>query len=170
MWALLGPLVAVDPSLHSVFANVPRHNGLEVWRRIAEPINADKILILKDLLPAVTNPRPAASLDDLTVALEAWDTNLRLFSAAGGVPPSSEQKRLSFVAMLPPDVSAHVTMHRELPQYATYSALKGFALKYVKVMQGISAARKRTRPAHVVEELWEGETEEGSAVEEAEFC
>ena len=101
LWALLGPLVAVDPSLHSVFANVPRHNGLEAWRRIAEPINEDKILILKDLLPAVTNPRPATSLDDLSTALEAWDTNLRLFSAAGGVPPSSEQKRLSFVAMSP---------------------------------------------------------------------
>ena len=46
--------------------------------------------------------------------------------------------------MLPPDVSAHVTMHMELPQYATYGALKAFALKYVKVMQGISATRKRT--------------------------
>ena len=30
LWALLGPLVAADPSLHSVFANVPRHNGLLV--------------------------------------------------------------------------------------------------------------------------------------------
>ena len=60
LWAVLGPLVAGDPSLHSVFANVPRHNGLEAWRRIAEPINEDKILILKDFLPAVTNPRPAA--------------------------------------------------------------------------------------------------------------
>ena len=145
---------------------MPRHNGLEAWRRIAEPINEDKILILKDLLPAVTNPRPATSLDDLSTALEAWDTNLRLFSAAGGVPPSSEQKRLSFVAMLPPDVSAHVTMHLELPQYATYGALKAFALKYVKVMQGISAARKRTRPAHVVEEVCEGEPEDSAAEED----
>ena len=77
--------------------------------------------------------------------------------------------------MLPPDVSAHVTMHMELPQYGTYGALKAFALKYVKVMQGISAARKRTRPAHVVEErleqreLWEGETEESSAAEEEDL-
>ena len=43
-WALLGPLVATDPSLHSVFANVPRHNGLQAWRRIAEAINEEKIL------------------------------------------------------------------------------------------------------------------------------
>ena len=46
----------------------------------------------------------------------------------------------------------------------------------MKVMQGISAARKRTRPAHVVEErqeqreLWEGETPESNAAEEAELC
>ena len=57
-------------------------------------------------------------------------------------------------------------MHLELPQYSTYGALKAFALKYVKVMQGISAARKRTRPAHVVEEIWEGETEDSAAEEE----
>jgi hypothetical protein len=171
LWALLGPLVAVDPSLHAVFANVPRHNGLEAWRRIAEPINEDKILILKDLLPAVTNPRPATSLDELSVALEAWDTNLRLFSAAGGALPGPDQKRLSFIAMMPPDVSAHVSMHMELPQYATYSSLKTFALKYVKVMQGISAARRRTRPARVVEEREFGEAEvyEGSAAEEDEL-
>ena len=56
--------------------------------------------------------------------------------------------------------------HLELPQYSTYSALKAFALKYVKVMQGISAARKRTRPAHVVEEIWEGETEDSAAEED----
>ena len=104
--------------------------------------------------------------------LEAWDTNLRLFSAAGGAVPSSDQKRLSFIAMLPPDVSAHVTMHMELPQYAAYGAFRAFALKYVKVMQGNSAACKRTRPAHVVKErheqreLWEGEKEESSAAEE----
>ena len=62
-------------------------------------------------------------------------------------------------------------MHMELPQYATYSSLKTFALKYVKVMQGISAARKRTRPAHVVEEREFGEAEvyEGSAAEEDEL-
>ena len=96
----LAGTTASDPSLQSVVANVPRHNGLEVWRRIAEPINEDKILILKDLLPAVTNPRPATSLDDLTVALEAWDTNLRLFSAAGGTVPSADQKRLSFRTQL----------------------------------------------------------------------
>ena len=34
-----------------LFANVPRHNGFEAWRRIAEPINDDKALVRKDLLP-----------------------------------------------------------------------------------------------------------------------
>ena len=107
---------------------------------------------MKDFLPAVTNPRPAWSLHGFSVALKAWDTNLRLFAEAGGTVPVSDQMRLSFIAVLLPDVSAHVTMHVDLPQYSTYSALKTFALKYVMVMLGISAARKRTRPAHVVEE------------------
>ena len=55
LWAFLGPLVAGDPSMESAFANVERHNGLEAWRRIAEPVNDDKALVLQDLLAPVTN-------------------------------------------------------------------------------------------------------------------
>ena len=69
IWALLGPLVAGDSTVHDRFANCPCHNGFESWRRVAEPINDDKILILKDLPPAGTNPRPAKSIEDLSTAL-----------------------------------------------------------------------------------------------------
>ena len=62
--------------MHDRFANCPRHNGVEAWRRVAEPINDDKIIILRELLRAVTNLRPAKSIDSLSVALEAWNTNL----------------------------------------------------------------------------------------------
>ena len=85
LWALLGPLVANDSTVHTVFANCARHNGLEAWRCVAEPINEDKVLILKELLPAVPNPRPAKSIEDLPSALESWDTNLRPFKTAAVV-------------------------------------------------------------------------------------
>ena len=49
LWAFLGPLVASDATVHSVFVNCLRHIGLETWRRVAESINEDKLLILKDL-------------------------------------------------------------------------------------------------------------------------
>ena len=68
LWAFLGPLAAGDATVHSVFANCPRHNGLESWRHVAKPINEDKLLILKDLLLLVTNPKPATNLDDLAQA------------------------------------------------------------------------------------------------------
>ena len=78
----MGPLVAGDSSMHLVFAHCPSHNGLEAWCRFAEPISEEWIFILKDLMPLVTNLKPATSLDDLAQALEAWDTNHRLFQAA----------------------------------------------------------------------------------------
>ena len=57
MWALLGGLLKGDASAKRTFANVPRHNGFEAWRRVVEPVNEDKALIRKDLLPLVTNPK-----------------------------------------------------------------------------------------------------------------
>ena len=51
LWALLGPLVSAESGVHTLFANCPCHDGLEARRRVAEPINDDKILIMKELLP-----------------------------------------------------------------------------------------------------------------------
>ena len=44
LWALLGALIKDDPSVKRTFANVPRHNGFEAWRKISEPVNEDKVL------------------------------------------------------------------------------------------------------------------------------
>ena len=66
LWALLGA------SVKMTFANVPRHNGFEAWRKISEPVNEDKALARKELVTKVTNPRPAANVDDLSKALEKW--------------------------------------------------------------------------------------------------
>ena len=88
--ALLGGLVKEHADTKRLFASVPWHNGFEAWGRIAEPTNDDKALVREDLLPKVTNPRKATSLDDLPKALKDWETNKRLFtelgSAAGPEP------------------------------------------------------------------------------------
>ena len=51
LWAFFGPLIKHDVDLKRRFDNVARHNGVEAWRRIAEPINDDKALRRKELLP-----------------------------------------------------------------------------------------------------------------------
>ena len=61
LWVLLRPLVQ-ETSVAATFANVPRHNGLEAWRQLAEPIKEDKELLQKDLLPRVTSPKAAATI------------------------------------------------------------------------------------------------------------
>ena len=82
-----GPLVAGNAVVNGVFENVDRHNGLEAWRRIAEPVNDDKALILQELLAPVTNPRGASTLEGFSSALEFWDTKVHLFKASGGKEP-----------------------------------------------------------------------------------
>ena len=36
LWAMLSPLLVNNGTVTGMFANVPRHNGLEAWRRIYE--------------------------------------------------------------------------------------------------------------------------------------
>ena len=100
MGALIGCLVKEHSEEKRRFANVPRHNGFEAWRRIAEPINEDKLLLRKELLPRVTNPRHATSIDDLPKAMEEWETNKRLFVESNGTLPSEDSERLSLIEML----------------------------------------------------------------------
>ena len=48
LWAMLNPLLSGDADKGTMFANVPRHNGIEAWRRLAEPINEDKAMVRRD--------------------------------------------------------------------------------------------------------------------------
>ena len=60
LWALLVGLVKGDASGKRTFANVPRHNGVAAFCRIAEPVNEQNAIVRKDLL----------SMDNLQAALE----------------------------------------------------------------------------------------------------
>ena len=83
LWAMLNPLVK-ETKVEDVFANMPRHNGLEAWRQLSEPIIEDKELLQKDLLPSVTNPKGVSNMEGIEQAVLDWDTNIRLFKKAGG--------------------------------------------------------------------------------------
>lgn len=147
LWALLHALTKHDATVAGNFANVPRHNGLEAWRRIAEPINDDKALIRKSLLAIVTNPKPAGSLERVEQALADWDTNTRLFLEADGPVQDEQSWRISLEAMLPSEIQAHITMHWEQPEYSSFMALKKYVLKYVKNLESTKATLK---PVHAV--------------------
>ena len=145
LWAFLGPLIAADPNKVSSFKNVERHNGFEAWRQIAMPINEDKILILQELLPLITNPKAASDINHYDDAVRDWNTNLRLFKEAGGEKPTGDAERLAFTKPLPPDVAAHVTLHMDLPQFKNFEELRKFTDKYVKVMTSLDRQRKGVR-------------------------
>ena len=95
--------------------------------------------------------------------MEAWNTNLGHFATAGGRAPAQDQQRLSFISFLPPDVSAYVSMHLDLPEYDTYTKLRAFALKCAKLLQSLAATR--TKSTYLVEqqsvEPAEGDLDEG---------
>ena len=70
-----------------------------------------------------------------------------MFLEADGSEPSDEQKRLTFIQMLPGDIATYVSMHMELEEYRTFTSLKRFALKYVKVVQNL---KRKPAPTHAL--------------------
>ena len=150
LWAFIGPLVKENSDKASVFRNVPRHNGLEAWRRIAEPINEDKCTRRKELLPLVTNPRSAGSLDDFEGKLVEWETNCRLMVENGGESQSDETKRLALIEMLPPEINSYVTLHMDEPRYDSFEKVKKFAKKFANIL--LKQKKKGKAAAHLVEE------------------
>ena len=98
----------------------------------------------------VTHPNTAANMDGVEDAIETWKTDIRLLREAGGQLPPDHQLRLTLIHVLPIDISAYVTMHLELPKYATYESLKRFVLKYVEVQRILRRAGHK--PAHILDE------------------
>ena len=61
--------------------------------------------------------------------------------------------RIAFVKLLPPDVRAHVTLHQDMAMYQDFTELKRLVLKYIKVMIGLKADRRRAaQPLKLFEE------------------
>ena len=143
LWSFIGPLIKENAEKASIFRNVARHNGLEAWRRIAEPINDDKSLMRKDLLPLVNNPRGATTIEDLEAKLEVWNTNCRLMLENGGALPDDESRRVAFIEMLPDELSVHATMRLDDPDFDSFTKVKKWALKYGKVLLSTKARKKR---------------------------
>ena len=121
----MSTLAKVDDDARRIFANVTRHNGFEAWRRLAEPINDDKVLLRKELLPRVTSPRRASKVDDVEKALREWGTTKRLFTEAGGSLPADDLEHVVLVDMTPSGLNVYITMHLD-PQYTLQSATAYF--------------------------------------------
>ena len=140
LWAMLSPLFASDSHQAGMVANVERHNGLEAWRRIAEPINEDKAHVRRNFLATVTIPKCATSMGNIEAAVEVWNTNIRLFVAADGEEPTDDAKRMTLIQMFPMDISVYGSLHNGMKQYGTFAALKRFVFLQVCAHAPVSQA------------------------------
>ena len=96
-------------------------------------------------------------MDDLSKALEDWETSKRLFAEADGKLPEDSNQRLVLNDMLPPDVSSNVLMHMDMPGYEMYDKIKKYAVKFVKIMLN---QRRRPRTGVNMVDAYRGEPQE----------
>ena len=126
LWALItAGLVKEHAGAKRDFSNVPRQDGFEAWRKLAGPINEDKMLIRKDLLWSFNQSRHCASVGDSEGALAQWATDRSLFSDAGGVLPALDLERLALIEMLPADMNTYITMRIDLLVYTSLNNSQG---------------------------------------------
>ncbi len=149
-WAMLNSLLASDSHQAGMFANVQRHYASEAGGLTASPVNEEKQHVRSDLSAIVTNPKGATSMDGIAAAVQAWNTNIRLFVAADGEAPTESAKRMTLIHMLPIDVSAYISMHEAREEFRSFDALKRFVYKYVRTLRSL----KRTGPraAHLLDD------------------
>ena len=86
----------------------------------------------------------------------------RLFREAGGQPLPDHQRRLMLIQMLPIDISAHVTMHMDLPAHSSYGTLNNLTLRYIRAVKRLKSRSSRTAAAHLVDngdQLWQQQSE-----------
>ena len=124
LWALLAALLKEHSDSMRHFRNVPRHNGFRAWQVMTAPMNEDKAEVWRELLKAVANPAPAASVEGFENALDDWKTSKRMFTEADGKLPDPETMRLAFVAMLPHEVYTYVSLHLDMEEYDSVGKLK----------------------------------------------
>ena len=83
-------------------------------------------------------------------AVRDWRTTLRLFKKAGGDEPSDYHKRVTLIRMLPMEISTHVTLHWELPDYNSYEKLEKYVFHYIKTITNLKKTSTSIRAAHLV--------------------
>ena len=49
--------------------------------------------------------------------------------------PDDETRRMAFIEMLPAEAHAYVTMRMDTDEFSTFSKMKKWAAKYVKIQQ-----------------------------------
>ena len=132
LWAMLAALVALDEDASTVFANVQRLNGAEAYRRITEPIIENRDARRQHYQPKVTNPKSAAKLEDVAMAVEHWESDYRKYLESKGTELDDEQRRLILIDILPPDVGVFMTL--QLAQHPTYAKLRAFIRNYIRTV------------------------------------
>ena len=64
---------------------------------LGEPIKDDKLIVHKELLGIVMHPKSAQNIDKVEDAITDWDTNICLFSKAGGSKLDDSTRRLALI-------------------------------------------------------------------------
>ena len=73
LWGFLN--VNLTGDAYEVFGNIPRGDGLEVWRRVLEDTCQKTKKEKIDLENAVMQPRPCTTPEQVPMALERWMTS-----------------------------------------------------------------------------------------------
>ena len=122
LWTFLNLNLGTSLTVRTTFSNVPRLQGFEAWRRIVVPLVPKTAARRHDMHTKVHAPARTTRLDQVALAFESWDKQVRLFQACGGRAIPDDEKVTIALKMLPRNTPA--SMMLALRYAPTYEALK----------------------------------------------
>ncbi len=99
MWGFLNE--NLEDSAWEILDNTESQNGLEVWRRITEDFTKKTEAEQLNLEDAVVSPAVVTKPQDVSAALERWDTAYKAYTDAGGEPLTEKKKMGAILRLLP---------------------------------------------------------------------
>ncbi len=169
VWQYLN--AALVKSAGEVFRNLPLRNGLEAWRRIYRWIHSGSPIQRRTLKKRVDQPGAARDIAHVPMAIEQWETNMRLLRSAGGKDIDDEEKRMTLAEILPRGMRDHLIWKYD--DFANYEEFKQHVLGKAEELDYLD--RERRHPgAHAVEfeqveDALQDEHGDGEIIDKATF-
>ena len=139
IWQYLN--AALIKNAAEVFRNLPMRHGLEAWRRIYRWIHSGSAVQRRTLKKRVDNPASAKDVGQVAMAVETWETNIRLLKSASGNPPSDEERRMTLAELLPKSMRDQLLWKYD--DFEDYEAFKTHVLSKAEELEYMDREGRR---------------------------
>ena len=165
MWSWLNIAIGQSASAQLLFDLVEPLNGAELWRQLVQPTNSKSLIRRNFLGDKCRGPKSAPSFGGVMPYVRAYEQDVAVYYAAGGVKFSDEDRRGQLMKILPSSLSMEMSMTADdKPSYAALREWMTLKATFIQERGGkeahLAEAELHDPPAPEYEQWHEEEPEQ----------